>query len=50
MDDIRIGDRQDHLGLAGAKASVEHILQIDDVGLAIGEMLVLHAVIGDDAR
>ena len=36
MGDVRVGDRQDDARLARAEPFVEQILQIDDVGLAVG--------------
>ena len=46
MDDIGIGDRQDDPRLVRAQPFVEHVLEVDHVGLAVGAELGVHAVIG----
>ena len=39
MDDVRIGDRQYHPVVPLPKQRVEHILEIDDIRLAVGRCL-----------
>ena len=48
MDDIGIGNRQNDLALACAEFGIECILQIEHIRLAIGGVLVVHAMIGGD--
>ena len=48
VDDVRIGDRQDHARARRAVRRVEHVLQEDDVRPAEGVGLRVHAVIGGD--
>ncbi len=50
MDDVRIGDRQDHAGAAGAQEPVDDGTQVDDVRRAVGTRLGVHAVVGGDAE
>src|SRR5215475_12647758 len=43
---VGIGDRQDDAGLVDAEPGVKQGLEVDDVGCAVGGVLVVHAVIG----
>ncbi len=44
-----IGYRADHPGLAGAEFGIENVLQVDDLGRAVGLRLIVHAVVGSHA-
>ena len=46
MHDVGIGDRQDHARGAWREQCVEFVLQVDDVGLARGVVLGVHAMVG----
>ena len=46
VHDIRIGNGQNHPRHPQPQPAVEHILQINDVGLAVGAVFVVHAVVG----
>ena len=48
VDDVGIGDRQDHARRAGAEPAVELVLQEHDVGPAERVGLGVHAVIGGE--
>ena len=45
MGDESIGDRADHGGVTLAELRIQHILQPDHVGFAIGRRFIVHAVI-----
>ena len=52
VDDVGVGDRQDHPGAAGAEPGVEQVLEVEHVGGAVHAGLGVHAVVGgegDDA-
>ena len=46
MNHIGVGDRQDHAGLVFAEPAIELVLEVDDIGLPVGCVLRVHAVIG----
>ena len=45
VDDIGIGDRQDHARALGAEPAIEQVLQEDDVGTGVELGLGVHAVV-----
>ena len=50
MDDVRIGDRQDHARAAEPDERVEQRTQVDDLRRAVGVGLGIHAVVGRDSQ
>ncbi len=49
MHDVGIGDGQDDRALSLPSQAVEHVLQVDNVGLAVAAELGVHAMVGRQA-